>query len=129
MIGNFIYRITHPRHEIEKTYNVTLKGIITDEELNLLRTGVPIDDNGKEYITKPAQVQILKIDKEKQITRIKISIHEGKNRQIRKMCKFISKKVLSLHRSSIGNIGVNNLKIGKWRYLSQNEVKSIEKNC
>ena len=127
MIGNFIYRITHPRHEIEKTYNVTLKGIITDEELNLLRTGVPIDDNGKEYITKPAQVQVLKIDKEKKITRIKISIHEGKNRQIRRMCEAIAKKVLALHRTKIGEISVKDIPLGKWRNLTQEEIKTLIK--
>ena len=126
--GDFVYHVTHPKHEIEKTYNVTLKGKVTSSEINMLQNGVEIDDNGKQYLTKPAKVRILKIDNEKNISRIEIKIHEGKNRQVRKMCKALSKKVLALHRSQIGNISVSNLKLGKWRYLSLNEIKSIEKN-
>ena len=117
--GEFVNKLTHPKNEINKTYNVTIKGRITKEEVELLKNGVEID-NG--YITKPAEVKILKIDEEKNISRIQIIIHEGKNRQIRKMCDSIRKKVLALHRSKIGNIDVKNLKIGEWRYLTKKEV-------
>ena len=121
--GDFVYRVTHPKHEITKTYTVTIKGIIQNEEVEHLRQGVKID----EYVTKPAKVQILKTDTENNVSRIEIKIHEGKNRQVRKMCEAIGKKVLALHRSKIGNIGVKNLKIGTWRYLNQSEVKDILK--
>ena len=121
--GDFVYKITHPKHEITKTYNVTLKGKITKDEVENLKTGVVIDD----YKTKPAKVRILKIDEEKDISRVEIIIHEGKNRQVRKMCEAIGKKVLALHRSKIGDIGVQNLKIGKWRYLTESEVKKLLK--
>ena len=127
--GDFVYKVTHPKHEIEKTYNVTVKGIITPDDIELLKSGVKIKNNDEDFITSPAKVRILKIDKEKNISRIEIKIHEGKNRQIRKMCDSIGKKVLALHRSKIGNLDVKSLKLGEWRYLSQNEVKSIEKNC
>lgn len=125
--GDFVYKITHPRHEIEKTYNVTLKGIINDNDIYQLEKGVKIDDNGREYVTKPAKVKILKIDNEKNISRIEIKIHEGKNRQVRKMCNSIDKKVLALHRSKIGTLSVKSLKLGQWRYLSEKEIKNIEK--
>ena len=125
--GDFVYKITHPKHEIEKTYNVTLKGIINDDDIYQLEKGVKIDDNGREYVTKPAKVKILKIDNEKNISRIEIKIHEGKNRQVRKMCNSIDKKVLALHRSKIGTLSVKSLKIGQWRYLSEKEIKNIEK--
>ena len=121
--GDFVYKITHPKHEITKTYNVTLKGKITKDEVENLKAGVVIDD----YKTKPAKVRILKIDEEKDISRVEIIIHEGKNRQVRKMCEAIGKKVLALHRSKIGDIGVQNLKIGKWRYLTESEVKKLLK--
>lgn len=114
--GDFVYKWTHPKHEIEKTYNVTLKGIVTDEEIQKLKVGVDIGG----YITKPAKVKILKIDKEKNISRLQIIIHEGKNRQIRKMCDSIGKKVLALHRSKIGNYDVKDLPIGKWKYIDIN---------
>ena len=120
--GEFVYIVTHPKHEIEKTYTVTLKGIIEESDVQKLRDGVEIDG---EYKTKKARVRILKIDKETNRSRLEITIHEGKNRQIRKMCEAIGKKVLALHRSKIGNIEVKNLKIGTWRYLTDSEVKSL----
>lgn len=121
--GDFVYKITHPKHEITKTYTVTLKGKISNDAVENLRQGVKIED----YITRPAKVKILKIDEEKNITRLEITIHEGKNRQIRKMCETVGSKVLALHRSKIGEIGVKDLKIGNWRYLRDDEVKKLLK--
>ena len=121
--GEFIYKITHPKHEIDKTYTVTVKGIITDQEVEKLRKGVKIED----YTTKPAKVKILKIDEEKNISRLAITIHEGKNRQVRKMCEAIGKKVQALHRSKIGNLDVKDLKMGTWRYLKQKEIEQLTK--
>lgn len=122
--GDFIYHVTHPKHEVEKTYTVTLRGKVTNEEVENLKNGVIIDE---EYLTKAAKVRILKIDEEKNISRLEIIIHEGKNRQVRKMCEAIGKKVLALHRSKIGNISVKDLKIGTWRYLTKKEVDMLMK--
>ena len=119
--GDFVYKITHPKHEVEKTYNVTIKGDILKDELNLLRDGVMIDG----YKTKSAKVRILKKIINKNLTRIEVIIHEGRNRQIRKMFKSINKSVVALHRSKIGNICVNDMKIGTWRYLTIDEVNSL----
>ena len=121
--GEFIYKITHPKYEVEKTYNVTVKGIITNEEITKLKEGVKIDN----YISGKAKVKILKIDNEKGISRIEITIHEGKNREVRKMCISIGRKVLALHRSKIENIDVKDLKLGEWRYLTQKEVQMLLK--
>lgn len=122
--GDFIYKVTHPKHEVDKTYTVTLKGIVTKEDVQKLKNGVEIED----YITKPAQVKILKTDEEKNISRLAITIHEGKNRQVRKMCEAIGKKVQALHRTKIGNIDVKELKLGTWRYLKPQEVEYLIKN-
>ena len=119
--GDFVYKVTHPKHEINKTYNATLKGIIQNDEVERLKKGVKIED----YTTKPAKVKILKTDTEKDISRIEITIHEGKNRQVRKMCEAIGRNVIALHRSKIGSINVKDLPLGKWRYLTSKEVKSI----
>lgn len=119
--GDFVYKVTHPKHEIEKTYTVTVKGIVQNSEVEQLRQGVQIED----YTTKPAKVKILKTDIEKDISRLEITIHEGKNRQVRKMCEAVGRKVLALHRSKIGNIGVKDLELGKWRYLTSKEVERI----
>ena len=121
--GEFIYKITHPKYEIEKTYNVTVKGIITKEEIEKLENGVQIEN----YVSSPAKVRILKIDRDKDISRIEITIHEGKNREVRKMCASIGRKVLALHRSKIENLDVKYLKLGEWRYLSNKEVEGLLK--
>ncbi len=123
--GDFIYKVTHPKHEITKTYTVTVRGIVEESEVQKLREGVIIDND---YTTKPADARIIKIDREKNQSRMEIRIHEGKNRQVRKMCEAIGRKVLALHRTKIGDVGVKDLKIGTWKYLTPNEVKSILKN-
>ncbi len=121
--GDFVYKVTHPKHEVTKTYTVTLIGKVTENEVQQLRDGVVIDD----YKTKPARVKILMIDEEKNKSRLEIEIHEGKNRQVRKMCEAVGKRVIALHRSKIGKIAVKDLKIGTWRYLSQKEVDMVLK--
>ena len=123
--GDFINKVTHPSNEIKKSYIATVKGMVTKEEIESLKNGVKIDD---EYVTAKAAAKIIKQDKEKDITRIEIVIHEGKNRQVRKMCEAIGKKVLALHRAKIGNIGVKDLKIGQWRFLKKNEVEILLKD-
>ena len=120
--GDFVYKVTHPKHEIEKTYTVTIIGIVKKEEVEKLKKGVEIED----YITKPAKVKILKIDEEKNQSRLEITIHEGKNKQVRKMCEAIGHKVLALHRSKIAGIDVKDIPLGKWRYLNSKEVNKIK---
>ena len=119
--GDFVYKVTHPKHEIEKTYTVTIKGIVKNEEVEMLRKGVKIEN----YITKPAKVKILKTDEEKNFSRLEITIHEGKNRQVRKMCETVGHKVLALHRSKIAGIGVKDIPLGKWRFLKEKEINKI----
>ena len=119
--GDFVYQVTHPKHEIEKTYTVTMKGIITKATIEMLKKGVKIED----YVTRPAKVKILKIEEDKNQSRLEITIHEGKNRQVRKMCETVGHKVLALHRSKIAGIGVKELPLGKWRCLSKKEMNKF----
>lgn len=119
--GEFVYQVTHPKHEIDKTYTVTIKGKVSQEAIEQLKKGVEIED----YKTSPAKVKILKIDQEKNQSRLEITIHEGKNRQVRKMCEAVGHKVLALHRSKIAGIGVKDLPLGKWRYLTVSERNKI----
>lgn len=116
--GDFIYKVTHPKNEVKKTYNATVKGIVTSDDVKKLEAGVQIED----YISGKAKVKILKIDNKKNISRLQITIHEGKNREVRKMCATVGKDVIALHRCKIGNIDVKDLKIGEWRFLSEKEV-------
>ena len=135
--GDFVNRITHPKNEIEKTYNVTLAGKINGEDIERLKKGVEItikdeyneeNETSYKYKTLPAKVKILKIDEEKSISRLQITIHEGKNREVRKMCEAINKKVIALHRAKIGSIDVKDLKLGCYRYLRKEEVEKLLNN-
>lgn len=119
--GDFVFKVSHPKNEVEKTYNATVRGIVTNQEVEQLKNGVEIDD----YISGKAKVKILKVDNEKNISRIQITIHEGKNREVRKMCNAIGKKVIALHRAKIGNLDVKDLPIGKYRYLNKKEVENF----
>ena len=92
-----------------------------------MRNGVVIDDDGVPYKTKEARVKILKTDIEKDISRLEIVIHEGKNRQVRKMCEAVDRKVLALHRTKIGDIVVKDIALGKWRFLKDYEIKKLLK--
>ena len=122
--GDFVYKVTHPKNEVTKTYTVTLKGQVSNEEIEQLRNGIELDDGFK---TSPAKVKRIMEDKENNKTRLEIVIHEGKNREVRRMCEAINKKVLALHRSKIGTINLDGLTIGKWRYLKEEEVQKLIK--
>lgn len=121
--GELINKITHPKQEIEKTYIAGVKGNVTDEKLEKLRRGVLID--GKK--TLPAKVRVLENRKNdlKEITRIEITIHEGRNRQVRKMCESQGFKVMSLHRTKVGHMNLKGLKIGEYRKMTKEEVEKF----
>ncbi len=117
--GDFAYRMTHPKHEVEKTYLATIAGIPTGDEISRFERGLRIED----YITAPAKFKI--VAKNKQNCVAEITIHEGRNRQVRKMCEAIGHPVLSLKRISIGKLFIGNLAEGDWRELTQDEIKSL----
>lgn len=119
--GDFTYKVTHPKFNMNKTYIATIKGGIKVSGLNALRRGVTIDD----YKTSPAEVEI--IDAEKGVTTIKITIHEGKNRQVRKMFDAVGCKVIALKRISIGIVELGNLPLGRWRHLTTHEINYLTK--
>lgn len=117
--GDFTYRITHPKHHVEKTYVATIKGGIKIADLNKLRRGIRVED----YTTSPAQVEIL--DAVDGHTYIKITIHEGKNRQVRKMFDTLGYTVVALQRISIGQVELGNLSLGRWRHLTSHEINCL----
>lgn len=123
--GEFVNKITHPKNEVEKTYTVTVKGIVNNDDVENLENGVEIPMDDETFVTGKAKVKILKTEEEKNFSRLQITIHEGKNREVRKMCEAIGRKVLALHRRKIGNLDVKSLKIGQWRYLSDYEIKKL----
>ncbi len=119
--GDLTYRVTHPKHKINKTYIAVLKGGISINGLAQLRSGVRIDDG---FVTSPAEVEML--DADNGHTTIKITIHEGKNRQVRRMFEAVGSKVAELQRVSIGRVELGNLPLGRWRYLTSHEVNFLK---
>lgn len=119
--GDFTYKITHPKHNVEKTYIAVLKGGITIRGLNQLRKGVRLDDD---FVASPAEVEIL--DAFDGHTTVKITIHEGKNRQVRRMFEAVGSKVKELQRISIGKVELGNLPLGRWRHLTSHEVNYLK---
>ncbi len=92
--------------------------LLHGDDVKKLENGVKIDD----YISGSAKVKILKTDSNKNISRLQITIHEGKNREVRKMCEAIGKNVIALHRCKIGSLDVKDIKVGEWRYLKNEEI-------
>ena len=117
--GDFVYELTHPKHEVTKTYEVCIDGDITEEEINILINPMNIDG----YVTKGAKVNI--IEKLKNKTKLTIQISEGRNRQVRKMIEQINHKVMYLKRIAIGNLKMENIPLGKWRFLSKSDIRKI----
>lgn len=114
--GDLYNKIIHPREEKNKVYIAEVMGVPTEEELFKFRSGIIIDN----YKTAPSKISILK--REKDICTVRIVIHEGKNRQIRKMCDYVNHPVISLRRLEVAGIKLGALQEGKWRYLTADEV-------
>lgn len=119
--GDLTYKLTHPSHEIDKTYIAKVKGIPTNEELTDFKNGLRIEN----YVTSPAQIKILRKNNNSSI--LEITIHEGKNRQVRKMCDAINHPVIDLKRVRIGKIQLSDLKEGQYRYLDSKEIDYLKK--
>ncbi len=119
--GELAYRMIHPKYEVVKTYIATVEGKPSEEELERFRHGLEIDG----YITSEAEIEILNTINDKSV--VKIQIHEGKNRQIRKMCEKIGHPVTSLKRISIGELELGTLRKGCWRFLNDNEIEYLKK--
>ncbi|AOT68119.1 pseudouridine synthase [Geosporobacter ferrireducens] len=118
--GDLTYQLTHPKHEVKKTYIARVKGAPDEKALGFLKRGVDIGG----YITAPAQVEKLKSDG--RTSSIRIIIHEGKNRQIRKMLDAVGYPVLHLKRIAMGRIELGTLVKGKWRHLTAEEVRYLK---
>ncbi|RDY27992.1 rRNA pseudouridine synthase [Romboutsia weinsteinii] len=120
--GDLTYKLTHPKHEVDKTYLALVKGTPSAEEARNFESGLQIED----YTTAPAKIKIVDINREKNYSKCEIKIHEGRNRQVRKMCRAINHPVLRLRRVAMGNIGLKGVEVGKYRHLTKEEVEYLK---
>lgn len=118
--GDLTYRLTHPKHDVEKIYEAKLFGVPDENDMYEFKRGILIDG----VKTKPASIEILK--KEEKYCFVKITITEGKNRQVRKMCESIKHPVAMLKRIGIGNLSLGDLQKGKYRYLTEKEISYLK---
>ena len=117
--GEFANALTHPTRHVPKTYRVTVRPTITDEQITALTTGIEIDGR----MTMPSEVRVLE-KKEGRVV-LEIIIYEGRNRQIRKMCDSLGLEVARLKRTQIGSVKLGMLKQGDWRNLTEDEVHKL----
>ena len=110
--GEFANQLTHPRHEIPKIYHVTLSKVLTKDEIAALRAPMELDG----YRLQPVTVKKLAPDT------IQMNLYEGRNRQIRRMCEAAGLKVIRLQRIAIGDLGLGDLPLGRWRELTPDEI-------
>jgi 23S rRNA pseudouridine2605 synthase len=118
--GDFAHLITHPKHEFPKTYRAKVKGVLTEDQINLLEQGIYLDDG------KTAPAKLKKISKEEANSWLEITIHEGRKRQVRRMFDRVGHSVIKLKRIKTGDLTLGDLAEGSYRYLSGAEVKALK---
>ena len=119
--GNFANQLTHPSHQVSKLYRVTVRPTVTEEQLIALANGVYLDDGTK---TLPAIVRVVTQEENRSV--LEISIKEGKNRQVRRMCAAVGLEVARLRRNAIGPVKLGMLAPGKYRELKPVEINALK---
>ncbi len=117
--GEWANRLAHPSHEVVKEYLVKVRGLITPEILRILSTGIKLDDG----MTAPAKVSVVRVHEKN--SWLSIAIHEGRYRQVRRMCEAVGLLVARLTRTSYGTVSIGNLKAGEYRHLLPEEVATL----
>ncbi len=120
--GQLAQDLTHPSKGVEKTYEVRIKGRMRDEDLEAIANGVKLEDG----VTAPATIVDLGFDDHNGITEVEITIHEGKNRQVRRMFEHFGYKMHNLKRIAYGGLTLGGVKRGAYRELSYGEIKQLK---
>ena len=119
--GDLAYRMTHPKFEMDKTYHVVCSGTLDQRDISRLQSGITLDDG----VTSPAQVNNVQIRRDGK-SELDITIHEGRNRQVRRMIAAVGKETLLLRRIKEGPLELAELKTGQWRFLTEQEIMTLD---
>ena len=119
--GELMQKLIHPKFEVEKVYEVTIDGVINRNTIEKLEKGVRIED----YVSSEAKVKLIRINENKYTSFLEVTIHEGKNREIRKMFKAVGFNVIKLHRIREATVELGDLKSGEYRRLKPFELKKL----
>jgi 23S rRNA pseudouridine2605 synthase len=120
--GDLSYRLTHPRYKVAKEYVATVGGSVSAGDLAKLRLGVTLEDG----VTQPAEVEVLRV-LPGPMTEVRLAIHEGRHRQVRRMLLAVGHRVHSLKRTGFGPLRLGRLKVGGWRVLGEAEVSALRR--
>ena len=119
--GELTFRLTHPKFEIEKTYQVTVGGQIDQKILEDFKQGIILEDG----VTAKGEGRIIRSEKEESV--FELTLKEGKKREIKRMCEQVGLKVTHLVRTRFAHLTAKGLKTGQWRYLTENEITQLKK--
>ncbi|MCS6950579.1 MAG: rRNA pseudouridine synthase [bacterium] len=122
--GELAYRLTHPRYGVPKTYLAEVRGEVGEDALRRLREGVLLEDG----ITAPAQVERVRYLADRRTTLLRLTLHEGRKRQVKRMCQAVGHPVVRLHRERFGPLTLRRLPVGLWRYLTPEEVVLLRRS-
>jgi 23S rRNA pseudouridine2605 synthase len=118
--GRLAHRLAHPRYGVPKVYEADVEGVPSAEGLAALRNGVDLQDG----VTAPAEAHVLRRDRKGAV--IELTLHEGRNRQVKRMCEAVGHPVRRLHRSRYAGLDLRGLAPGEWRHLTQEEVAALK---
>ncbi|MCK5862884.1 MAG: rRNA pseudouridine synthase [Candidatus Hydrogenedentes bacterium] len=119
--GELSFRLIHPKFQVDKVYMAWVKGCVKSEAVKRLEQGVPLEDG----VTAPARVKVINAGGTTSL--IRLTIHEGKKREVKRMCFAVGHPIKTLQRVSFAGIGANDLRVGEWRYLNDGEVEQLRK--
>jgi 23S rRNA pseudouridine2605 synthase len=117
--GELAHRLAHPRYGVPKVYEADVEGKLSRSALEALRTGIELDDG----MTAPAEVRVLSTSRRR--SRVELTLHEGRNRQVRRMLEAVGHPARRLHRSRYAGLDLDGLQEGRWRTLTRGEVESL----
>jgi 23S rRNA pseudouridine2605 synthase len=117
--GDLAHRLAHPRYGVPKVYEAELEGTPTSDELELLRTGVELEDG----VTAPAEVRV--VGRSRRSGRLELTLHEGRKHQVKRMCEAVGHPVRQLHRVRYAGLDLHGLEPGEWRELTKDEVAAL----
>ena len=121
--GELTNRMTHPSHGVPKIYHAKIEGEITPEELKKLSSPMEIEG----YMIKPVEVEV--VTRSEGRTVLRMTLYEGRNRQIRRMCEAVGLNLLNLKRVAIGELTLGNLRPGKWKRLTASQIEYLKREC
>ncbi len=121
--GELAYRLTHPKYKVDKVYRAEVKGRPGRQDVKKLTTGIRLEEG----VGRVDEIKIL--TRSRFCTILELVLHEGRKRQIRRMLEITGFPVVKLHRSAVGEIHLGELPVGKWRFLTEGEVRKLREEC